>query len=310
MRQLVLNDSSLHTSDQNTAIQFLLDLCLGIGKLLRQDVVESTLRSKNALSETKISGSVSVASLFQLLRGAGHRDEYVLLMRLTLKSPLLMDADPSIEQLLLGCEYVGVETSDSDQLLLCALTNWVLISFPTSNRWSGDLLCVEFDELTDPDEVSRTCRKIDNLSRSSHAASIQSRHVATGLQLLDQREFWAVRTAIFPNLVFGPHVKSNVERLQVGIFDTVINRLYQLEQVVRDWRSGDDSLPVFRSRVSPERPLAMSNKDFANVRRFRSASGEVELFEWHARYGRNGRIHFRLLVEEKKIEIGYVGKHL
>ena len=55
----------------------------------------------------------------------------------------------------------------------------------------------------------------------------------------------------------------------------------------------------------------MTNGDtLREARRFRSSRGTRELFEWHARFGGNGRIHLRIDSTTREIEVGYIGHHL
>lgn len=47
-----------------------------------------------------------------------------------------------------------------------------------------------------------------------------------------------------------------------------------------------------------------------NFKVFRSARGGRGLFEWHARFGSDGRIHLRFTTPSREVETGYIGPHL
>ena len=62
--------------------------------------------------------------------------------------------------------------------------------------------------------------------------------------------------------------------------------------------------------MTPESSTVMKNHKLREERRFRSQTGAIELFEWHARFGSGGRIHLRFDPASREVEIGYIGNHL
>ena len=98
--------------------------------------------------------------------------------------------------------------------------------------------------------------------------------------------------------------------LNPGLFNTVVNRLADLDAAARDWRQTRGSLPQWKTKVTPESGTVMNNPALSKARRFRSVSGQSAIFDWHARFGNNGRIHLRIDPATTTIEVGYIGKHL
>ena len=78
--------------------------------------------------------------------------------------------------------------------------------------------------------------------------------------------------------------------------------------------NGGAAQPILRMqrKVTPESQSVRDYKKgkLLEARRFRAASGERVLFEWHARFGGGARIHLRFDARVREIEIGYVGVHL
>ena len=83
----------------------------------------------------------------------------------------------------------------------------------------------------------------------------------------------------------------------------------ELDESAAKWREVG-TLPPWTCKVTPESKSLMRKKKLSETRRFRSHRGTRELFEWHARFGSNGRIHLRFDASSQEIEIGYIGPHL
>ena len=188
---------------------------------------------------------------------------------------------------------------------MCAITDWIAVGFPSNSIWNNDLLTVRFNELLPDESFEERAEKIDNLTRLVHAYSIYERHDTNLLWNQSPSELWQSRQYIFPNLVFGPDVALPLE-----LFRTVVNRLKELDESAAKWRDVGGTLPPWTCKVTPESSSLMDNRKLREARRFRSHHGTRELFEWHARFGNNGRIHLRFDAGSQEIEIGYIGPHL
>ena len=84
----------------------------------------------------------------------------------------------------------------------------------------------------------------------------------------------------------------------------------ELDESAAKWREVGGTLPPWTCKVTPESSSLMNKPTLSEARRFRSHRDTRELFEWHARFGSNGRIHLRFDASSQEIEIGYIGPHL
>jgi len=200
---------------------------------------------------------------------------------------------------------------DGAPLVLCAITDAVAVGFPSDPAWDRDRLAVEFEELLPDGTFGDAREEIDNLTRSTHAAPIVTRHRARlQRQCSDAADLWSRRADVFPHLTFGMDVEDQLAKLNAGWLPTLVNRLVELDETAAAWVGGD--APPWRCKVTPESEKLRQYKNgkLLDMRRFRAAGGERVLFEWHARFGSGARIHLRFDARARGIEIGYVGVHL
>ena len=311
MREMVFNQVSATALEvaQPIMVDWFRDAVRGIAQLVDERVVMGTLRLGKELHEIQCLPDYSVGSAIQLLREYGHRDEYLFFVRLSTKSPLLKDVCEELVARFRACEGRTLPGDDGAPLVFCAIVDGVLIGFPSDVIWESDRLEVRFLELLDDGEIEEIADEIDHLSLSSHALAIGERHRSRLLGLTNARELWEKREETFPNLLFGPDVEDNLMRTG-GLLGTIVGKLTALDQTAEEWRDGGGPVPEWRTLVSPESTEKMNNRQFRQSRTFRSLSGTHEIFEWHARFGSSGRIHFRFDTEEREIEVGYIGPHL
>lgn len=299
---MVLNHASLTSPDRHTALTWLRDLAIGMTQL--RSIAQSSLRTHLPIHEIRITPDLSLFDAYIELKRVGAREESVFLMRLSAKYPLESEILPEVRDRFLACEGQEIPLEDWKPLVLCVITNWIAIGFPSVPDWDKDRLSVEFNELLPNGSIEATSETIDNLARSEHACLIIERHRAAQLDQ-DPLAVWEQRDETFPNLCFGPDVEPPPEILGIAI-----RRLAELEKSVAEWRDVGGAAPRWRCKVTPESESVRYNVTLLNTRRFRSRHGTRELFEWHARIGSGFRIHLRFNAETKDVEIGYIGPHL
>ena len=311
MREMVLNHASVSVRqmDRDAISEWLKDVASGMGQVVRDMVVESSLRMVRGLYELECMPEYSLFDAFNTLRSQGYRDEYVFLVRLATKAPLLSEVGAGIEDRFHSCENRTLPAGDGDPLVLCAIADWLAVGFPSDPIWDHDRITITFDELLPDATIGQASEEIDQLTRSVHAGPIFDRHRARIRAGSDPVASWENRATIFPNLVFGPGVENNIQDSS-HLFPTIIGKLVELDRSAEEWRARGGPAPPWRTRVSPESVESMKNPDFRAARRFRSHQGTMEMFEWHARYGDGGRIHLRFDPESREVEIGYIGPHL
>lgn len=100
MREMVLNHASLLApdGDRDTVSGWLRQLTAGMGQLVRNQVVERILRAHKDEWELLCLPNYSLAEAYQDLRRFGYREEYLFLVGLSTKAPLLHDVEKHIER--------------------------------------------------------------------------------------------------------------------------------------------------------------------------------------------------------------------
>lgn len=229
---------------------------------------------------------------------------------LSAKIPLLNQVGEDVESRFLGCEEWTLSEGDGEPLVFCAITDGVAVGFPSSPEWDRDRVTVHFNELLPDETIEPTSEEIDQLTRSAHAASICDRHRARlHASSDDPVALWENREAAFPYLSFGPGVQDGLRGF-AHLLPAIVGKLVELDRSARHWRERGGPAPVWRTKVTPESQPVMNNPKLREARRFPSYRGTRELFEWHARFGNNGRVHLRFDPITREIEVGYIGKHL
>ncbi len=228
MREMVLNHASLQAPDRHTAVEWLKDVTSGMTLLILHKVTESTLRMSRSLHETHCMPAWSLWDALLELRKAGAMEEYLFLVRLSTKVPLLSDSAQDVVDRFLGCEAKVQPPEDGAPLVMCAITDGIAVGFPFDG-WDRDQLSVSFNEMVDDESIGEASETVDNLTRSAHARSICERHRPDHLQCKDSAELWETREKRFPNLKFGLDVEHHLEELDTAALQTVSRRLESLD---------------------------------------------------------------------------------
>ena len=313
MREMVLNHASIFAldSDRESVARWLKDLTRGMAGLVRERVVQSSLRMAQGFHDMPCLPGYSLFDACQRLQVQRNRDEYVFLMRLAAKVPLLSEVAEEVRDRFRACDHRKLPAPDGEPLVFCAITDAVAVGFPSSPEWDRDQVTVHFDELLPDETLEPISEEIDQLTRSAHAAPICDRHQAR-VRLgagSDPVTLWENRDAAFPNLSFGPGVQDDLRKF-AHLLSTIVGKLTALDASAREWRGHGDPAPRWNTKVTSESRAVMTNPALREARRFRSHLGTREIFEWHARFGDHGRIHLRFDAESREVEIGYIGPHL
>ena len=285
-------------------------MTVGMAQLVDENIAERSLRSSQSLYEIFCLPEWSLGDAIQELRAGGARDEYLFLVRLSAKVPLLSDVGQDVADRFRSCEAKMLPPEDGEPLVLCAITDGISVGFPSDPIWDQNQVTISFDELLPDGSIQEASETIDNLTRSAHALPICERHRADLRQFANSVALWESREEAFPNLVFGPDVEHNLTTLDRGALQIVIKRLASLDESASEWRAQGGTIPTWKCNVSPESEQVRNNPKLINARRFKSHQDTQELFEWHARFGSSGRIHLRFDPSAYEIEIGYIGSHL
>ena len=245
MRELVLNHASVLApgTDRESITHWLVDLAGGMGVLVRDRIVQRSLRMAHAFHDTPCLPDYSLFDASDELRVRGFRDEYVFLMRLAVKVPLLSEVGEDVTGRFLACEDRTLPAVDGEPLVFCAITDGIAVGFPTAPEWDCDRVTVHFDELLSDGTTEATSENIDQLTRAEHASPIFARHRHRLRAGSDPITLWENRAAVFPSLTFGPGVEDNL-RSYAHLFSVIISKLDDLDASTREWRvQGGGRLP-------------------------------------------------------------------
>lgn len=184
--------------------------------------------------------------------------------------------------------------------LICAAMNFTLVGMLRNNLWRFDRMGF----------VSGTeTYFFDHVAEPVHAESIRGRRIAALRSGLSPRSFWSLRAKVFSNLQFGLDVQGQVDKLNTTIVPLMFKRLAELDTRAKVWReSSSDQFPDGTTEIKRETPRTMAR--YGNDRRFCGHDGATKTFEQHMWIDRSHRLHLLLDVEGKKVEIGYIGRHL
>ncbi len=316
MREMVLNHASVWSPNKSLVLEWLNDLAAGMGRLCSEMIAGPSMRSVRHPQEILCFPSMSLHDAIVKLKDTGARDQSLFLLRLSSKSPLLKDIGQEVENHILGCEHASLPPEKGDPLVYCAITNGIAVGFPSKPYWDRDQLSVDFREIAEDGSFEESSEEIDNLSRSAHAHLIATRHQIyfRNQQLLsaDSLQLWEKRQELFPNLVFGPRLETDLKRLNRDKINHVKTQLAKLDVSVAEWKEINGPVPAWRTKVTDESSPVKNNPKLRNARLFLTEDGNRQHFFWHARFANAGRIHLRFEKKKSlyKVEIGYIGPHL
>ena len=313
MREMVLNHLSVNAPDSNLieVLQWLDDLVRGMSQLIKSGVSARCIRTAKYVNKIQCLGDLSLYDVCLEMLRQRRSEEFLLFMRLVGKYPLLHDLESHIDDRFRGCGARDLPESDQQPLILCAIANFIAVGLPSKPVWSSDKLTVRFDELLPDDAGTIICvsEEIDQLTRFAHSEPIIERSRRRLLTDANPDELWKQRATIFPHLGFGPEVERNLKSYTAS-YPTIVGKLMELDTVAGVWSVDGGPVPKWTTKVTRESVSVLSNDTLRRARMFRSSRDTSELFDWHARFGSSGRIHLRLDVANKQVEIGYIGPHL
>ncbi|WP_423930466.1 hypothetical protein [Candidatus Palauibacter sp.] len=308
---MVLNHASVSApeAEDHRVVPWLTDLVRGASSLVDANVVLPSLRMFRSIHEIPWTSGRTLYQCYESLRNEGFRDEYAFLMRLAAKLPLLNGVAEHVVDRFLGCEDVSLPAPDGEPLVLCAITDWIAVGFPSGPAWDRDRVDVRFSELLRDSSLREVSETVDHLARAAHAARILERHRIRFQGIGGPSELWRNRAVAFPDLLFGRDVGDHIQRCAAHL-STIVGKLTELDASAREWKAVGGSAPPWKTKVTRESRSTRKEKRLMEKRRFRSHMGRRETYEWHARFGDSGRIHLRFEATSREVEIGYVGPHL
>ncbi|MEU6015826.1 hypothetical protein ABZ826_17725 [Streptomyces sp. NPDC047515] len=311
MPQLFLNEKSCETrADAHRVNHAMTEMVKAVLAAAREDRAGTLLVSREPVTALNLAEGHAIG---KWIGTPGTKELWQRLLILQSKWPH-REAFPE------GETYADVEyRHDGDAvegLGAAHLTGGLGISLPVEPRWNADRLTLVREELLDDQDGGSALTEVE----ISHAATREHvtahlpwirRGANTGRQkavegLRSGTELWGLRANLFPLLQFTPLAEQYFAELPEVWVRPVGERLGELQDAVSDWDPVRQPIaPQWRSYVRTE---------FEARRRlcwFPDTDGEDRLFDWHCDFLPSpGRMHFRLIHEERTLRIAYAGRKL
>lgn len=198
----------------------------------------------------------------------------------------------------------------AEGLLAAHLCAGLGVSLALAPRWSTAWLELQMSQLVEDDDgdvaLLASAHRVRHCAMKSDAAEHEDWARSTGLlELADPLILWAARSEHFPNLQFLPQVEKDLRRLNRIWFTAVRQLLADLQTSVADWDPARTPFPNWRTpHITPDSASRIKQGlcDFTDL------DGETRLFDLHGRMTPGaGRLHFRLVPEDRALRIAYIG---
>lgn len=193
------------------------------------------------------------------------------------------------------------------------LLNGLALSILTEPCWDTPVLDLDCKEL-DPEseEISEYRENLLHVSRGRHVTEDHADWIEERIRsgVRDGADLLRNAVDLFPNLVFCSEANKQIERLAASSMHLprILERLLELERLANSWTENNFNYHLIHN-ASPESQSTMSR--YGELRRFVCPDGQRRTFEWHLKgLPLKWRIHIWADSLQKKILIGYVGKHL
>lgn len=217
-------------------------------------------------------------------------------------SPIIKEEDTQKQEIISDSEYFYDQQPNDGGLACCDIWNTLAISFNSDIQWDKDKITLQKETLSENTNIVRKTINIIHSSKIDHLKTHQTffNNLEKELKLnITQKSFWGQRKLFFSNIIFCPEVESQICKLDKEIFEQAIS-------ILRDVETQDKLIYDFN--YSRESETVRNDPDLMGSRKF-TVNGEKKFFENHLKSLSNShRIYF--LEQEKKIHIGYIGKHL
>ena len=221
MREMVLNHASVASPSRQDALDWLKDMASGMSALVLERVTDSALRMSVSLYEIPCADGWSLHDALYELQRRGAREEYLFLVKLSQKYPLVAEIGDDVEDRFQRCEARDLPPEDGKPLIMCVIANAVSVSFPSDSVWDSNEVTVRFNERLSDATIDEASETIDNLSRATHAQPIIERHKRASILSSDMETLWNKKEETFANLAFHPNVKRRLEDLSPTALDVI-----------------------------------------------------------------------------------------
>ncbi|MGP2438636.1 hypothetical protein [Streptomyces sp. JW3] len=317
MPQLFLNERSCESAcEPDRADRAMTDFAAAVLKVWRTDKPGTVLVAREPVTGLQLAQGHPIGKWHGNPR---NRDTWKLMLQMQTKYPHRV-VYPE------GEDYYDIEYRHDGRTVeglgAAHLMKGLGVSLPVEPCWVADHLTLEREQLVEEEgaesaeggngsAVSEV--RVRHLSVAEHYEThrvwIQEGAAALRRGGLDAvrsgRELWQERARLFPRLQFLPRVEGDLRGLAEVWVAPVRERLAELEAAVTAWDPAARPIaPEWRSDVRTEFQHRRKLCWFADGER-------DELFDWHCEFlPKPGRLHFRLLHDQRTLRVAYVGRKL
>jgi len=218
-------------------------------------------------------------------------------------NPIIKAEENEAHNNIMECEYSYYNQKIDGGLACCDVWNTIAISFNSDKQWDTDKLVLKKDSINSDSTIKQNTIKIKHASKTEHLKAHQDffKKLKKELKLnINQENFWKQKKEFFPDIViFCSEVEAQIRQLDTLVFQ-------QAMSLLRDVETHRKLMTDFNH--SGEGQIVHNNPQLRSMREFTIGCKKV-FFEKHVKSLPNGhRIYF--LERERKIHIGYIGKHL
>ncbi|MGC4911584.1 hypothetical protein [Streptomyces albogriseolus] len=232
-----------------------------------------------------------------------NRDERMFIQAMRNRAPFAaaLTASQSSDEVEYACSGEPVEGIGWAHLL-----DGLAVSLPLSLAWSGSWLDLHVRRLVETDAgdlaMEETREQVRHSARRTDLPVHEKWGRAAGLDAVDTpARLWDEWDDFFPRLQVLPAVQKQLAGLEPPWFVQVRGLLARLQASAALWDGS--GVPDWQgAKVTPE------HEQRKRLCMFRDLDGTDNCFHWHGRFTPGaGRLHFRLVPEDKALRIAYVG---
>ena len=209
-----------------------------------------------------------------------------------------------------GSEGESVDRVEARGLGAAYLFEGIGVSLRSEDRWGRIRVQLQHTWLDEDCEEKTDDIEALNLSESSQVERLLGHQLERSRRGLRGEPLTLAgrKQECFPHLVFGRDVDSHLGALPQRILRVVVGKLVTLDAASRAWRL--DPAMTFPDLPKCHAETEATMQQFGDQRRFRDPEGELASYRLHAMVGSAYRIHLRVTHGPRRIEIGYIGRHL
>ena len=309
---LCFNELSLpEQCPEGVAVQKLNGLLDVLRKAYEIDRMIPTFRTENGFKSIEVSREYPVAKWL----GNLEREKRQFMVSVADRFPYIDEKDTVAyaQYYLSDFRSDDLEEKEAKGLGAAWLLDGIAVSFFGMEQWNHPLIHIQQRKMDDNTDIAETMVEVRNAVSSAHmelhreyyrGVEYCERQLGKLDQLKDSGE------KIFPALVFGDMVYDWLDRsnLSVTAFRRIIRHLYRLNRFFEDGVSrGNCDLRIL-PHCSGE--SESTRNQFSSAREFLIHGREYDC-EWHLKIiADNIRIHFFPDFENRKVYVGYIGRHL